>query len=142
MPLPLPIRTRGKNLDCLIKMHGLADSTSDEKPIALRKSKRKKKNKTKTESATINNLPPSKDLAGMPNALTINQSVSKNWSIDNLGSSADLSATTHGNILNINGIATALSTTVASTANSLGVSATVTTATANTTIPSETASVK
>jgi hypothetical protein len=64
MPLPIPTTTRGKNLDCLIKMCGLGDSTSDEEPIASMKSKRKKKNNTKTKSVRINNLPLNKDIAG------------------------------------------------------------------------------
>ena len=72
MPLPIPIRTHGKNLDCLIKMRGLADSTSDEEHVASRKSKHKKKNKKKTKSVMINNLPTNKDIAGTPNASTNN----------------------------------------------------------------------
>jgi hypothetical protein len=65
-------------------MCGLADSTRDEEPIALRKSKRKKNKKTKIKSVTINNLPPNEDIAGMPNALANNESVSKNTSLDNV----------------------------------------------------------
>jgi hypothetical protein len=46
MPLPIPTTTKsGKNLDRLIKMFGVPDSTSDEEHIASRKSKRKKKRK-------------------------------------------------------------------------------------------------
>jgi hypothetical protein len=71
-----------------------------------------------------------------------NQSVSKNMSLDNVAGSANHAATTHSTILNNNGIATTLSTTVASTADSLGVSATVTAATANATVPSDAANVK
>jgi hypothetical protein len=123
-------------------MRGLADSTSDKEPVALRKSKHKKINKTKTKSVTINDLPPNKDIAGTPNASTNNQSVSKKASLDNVGGSADLSATTHGTILNDNSIVTALSTTVASTTNSLSGSATVTAATADATVPGDAANVK
>jgi hypothetical protein len=128
----------------MIKMCGLADSASDEEPIASRKSKRKKKTNTKTKSVTMNNLLPNKDIAGMPNANSTiklkkkkssknDQSVSKNTSLDNVAGGADHAATTHGTILNDNGIATAL------TADSLGVSATVTAATANTTISGDAA---
>jgi hypothetical protein len=56
----------------------------------------RKKTKTKTKSVTMINLPPNKDIAGMPNASTNNQSVSKNKSLDNVAGGADLSATTHG----------------------------------------------
>jgi hypothetical protein len=96
----------------------------------------------KTKSVTINNLPLNKDFAGMPNAPTNNQNVSKNTSIDNVGGGVNLSATTHGTILNNNGIATALSTTAASTANSLGVSTGITTTTTNATVPGDAANVK
>jgi hypothetical protein len=82
------------------------------------------------------------DIAGTPNALTNNQSVSKNTSLDNVGGGADLSATTDGTILNNNGIATALSTTVAIPPDSLGVSTTITAATTNATIPSDAENVK
>jgi hypothetical protein len=140
MPSSIPTTTHGKNLDCMMKMHGLADSTIDEEPIASMKAKCNKKSKTK--SVTINNLPPNKDIAGTATALMNNQSVSKNTSVDNVGGSANVSATTHGTDLNNNGIANALSTTVASTADSLGVSATVTAATANATVPSDAANVK
>jgi hypothetical protein len=102
----------------------------------------RKKNKTKTKSVVINNLPPNEDITGTPNASMNNQSVTKNMSLDNVGGGADLSATTHGTILNNNGIATALSTTVASNTNSLGVSTTITAATANATVPGDAANVK
>jgi hypothetical protein len=62
-------------------------------------------------------------------------------SLDDVAGAADHAATTHGTILKDNGIATALSTTVASTADSLGVSATVTAATANATVPGDAANV-
>jgi hypothetical protein len=128
MPSPIPVTTCGKNLDHMIMMCGLADSTSEEEPIASRKSKHKKKTKTKTKSVTMNYLSPNEDIAGMPNAnytiklkkkqlSTNNQSVSKNTSFDNVAGSADHATTTHGTNLNDNGIATALSTTVASTAD-------------------------
>jgi hypothetical protein len=142
MPSPIPTTTRGKNLDRLIKMHGLANSTTDEEPIASMKANRKKKIKMKTKSVRINNLPPNKDITGTSTASTNNQSVSKNTSVDNVGGIAHVSATTHGTNLNNNGIANALSITVASTSNSLGVSATVTAATANATIPGDAANVK
>jgi hypothetical protein len=98
--------------------------------------------KMKNKSVNINNLPPNKDIAGMPNASTNNQNVSKNTSLDNVGGGADLSATTHGTNLNNNGIYTALYTTVASTADSLGVSASVTAATTNATVSGDVANVK
>jgi hypothetical protein len=96
----------------------------------------------KTKSVTINNLPLKEDIACTPTALTNNQSVSKNMSVDNVGGDANLSTTTHGTNLNNNGIATALSTTVPFSANSLGVSATVTAPTANATVPGDAANVK
>jgi hypothetical protein len=58
-------------------MHGSTDSTSDEEPIASMKPKQKKKTKTKTKSATINNLPPNKAIAGTSTASTNNKSASK-----------------------------------------------------------------
>jgi hypothetical protein len=61
----------------MIKMRGLADSTSDEEPIASRTSKRKKKTKTKTKSATMNDLPPNKDIEGMPNTISTIKSKKK-----------------------------------------------------------------
>jgi hypothetical protein len=77
MPLPICTTTCGKNLDCLIKMCGSTDSTTDEEPIASIKPKRKKKPNTKTKSVMINNLPPNKAIAGMSTASTNNQSASK-----------------------------------------------------------------
>jgi hypothetical protein len=123
-------------------MHGLVDPTTDKEPIASMKAKCKKKNKTKTKSVTVNNLPPNKDITGTSTALTNNQSVSKNTSVDNVGGGADVSATTHGTNLNNNGITNALFTTFASTTDSLGVSATVTAATTDATIPGDAANVK
>jgi hypothetical protein len=43
MPLHIRTTTRGKNIDCLIKMRGSTYSTSDEEPIASMKLKHKKK---------------------------------------------------------------------------------------------------
>ena len=63
-------------------------------------------------------------------------------SLDDVAGAADHAATTHGTILKDNGIATALSTTVASTADSLGVSATITAAIADDTAPGDAANVK
>jgi hypothetical protein len=72
MPLPTRTTTRGKYIDCLIKMHGSPDLTSNEEPIASRKLKQKKKTKTKTKSVMINNLPPNKANAGTSTASTNN----------------------------------------------------------------------
>jgi hypothetical protein len=77
MPLPICTSTRGKNIDCLIKMRGSTDFTSDEEPIASIQPKRKKKTKAKTKSATINNLPPNKSIVDTSTTFTNNQSSSK-----------------------------------------------------------------
>jgi hypothetical protein len=77
MPLPIRTTTRGKNIDCLIKMRGLTDSTSDEELIASMKPKQKKKTKTKTKSVTINNLLPNKAITGTSTALTNKKSALK-----------------------------------------------------------------
>ncbi len=62
-------------------------------------------------------------------------------SLDNVVGTAAHAATTHGTILEDNGIANALSTTVASTGDSIGVSATIFAANANATILSDAANV-
>jgi hypothetical protein len=100
------------------------------------------KNKTKTKSETISKLPTNKANAGTSTALTNNQSVSKKTSVENFGGRANVSATTHGTNMKNNGIANAISTTVAITANSLGVSASVTAATTNATVPGDAANVE
>ncbi len=57
----------------LITWSRCVGSTSDEEPIASMKPKQKKKTKTITKSATINNLPPNKAIAGMSTASTNNK---------------------------------------------------------------------
>jgi hypothetical protein len=142
MPLPIPTTTHSKNHDHFIKMVGLADSATDEEPIASMKAKRKKKIKKKTKSVAINNLPLKEAIAGTSTASTNNQGVSKKTSVNNVGGNADVSTTTHGTNLNNNCFANALSTTVTITTDSLGVSATITTATTNATVSCDSANVK
>ncbi len=96
MPLPKCTTTRGKNIDCLIKMRGSTDSMSDEEPIASMKPKHKKKTKTNTKSVKINNLPTNKAIAGTSTALTNNQSASKT------STAATAADTIPGDIANVN----------------------------------------
>jgi hypothetical protein len=96
MPLPIRITTRGKNIDCLIKMRGLTDSTSDEESIVSMKPKRKKNTKAKTKSVTINNFPPNDAIAGTSTASTNNQSASKT------STAATVDTTLPGDIANVN----------------------------------------
>jgi hypothetical protein len=95
-PSPIRTTTRGKNIDRLIKMRGLTDSTSDEEPIASMKPKRKKKTKMNLKSVKINNLPSNKAIAGTSTASTKIQSASKTFT------AATAADTVPGDIANVN----------------------------------------
>jgi hypothetical protein len=96
MPLPIRTSTRSKNIDCLIKMRGSTDFTSNEEPIVSMKPKRKKKTKGKTKSATINNLPPNKSIVDTSTASTNNQIASKT------STTATANVTVPGEAANVN----------------------------------------
>jgi hypothetical protein len=96
MSSPIRTTTRGKNIDCLIKMHGSSDVMSDKEPMASMKTKQKKKTKAKTKSATMNYLPSNKSIVDMPTASMNNQSASKT------STAATANVTVPGVVANVN----------------------------------------
>ncbi len=77
MPSPIRTTTRGKNIDCMIKMCGSrTNSMSGEEPMPSKKPNRKKKTTSKTKPSTINMPSPKKSAVDSLTEITINQSAS------------------------------------------------------------------